>query len=141
MTEAIPQENPNDVITTENYQEDNPLYQRLKKEFTNKLKEKYDCQDYNVIVNYVFDLVFKKKFEKSKSIEKLDPYFNNKAADIMNYLWKITKEAEAAQKAEALRQNYNYKKGGKPYNKNYKQNGRFIKKHKTAVSRHHFKKR
>ena len=124
MTETIPQENPNDVITTENYQEDNPLYQRLKKEFTNKLKEKYDCQDYNVIVNYVFDLVFKKKFEKSKSIEKLDPYFNNKAADIMNYLWKITKEAEAAQKAESMHQNYNYKKGGKPYDnryKNYKQ--------------------
>ena len=121
QNDIISQENPNDVITTENYQEDNPLYQRLKKEFTNKLKEKYDCQDYNVIVNYVFDLVFKKKFEKSKSIEKLDPYFNNKAADIMNYLWKITKEAEAAQKAEALRQNYNYKKGGKPYNKNYKQ--------------------
>ena len=94
MTEANSQENNNDIITSINYDENNSVYQRIRKEFMNKLKDKYDCQDYDVIVNYVFDLVFKKKFDKAQSIEKLDPYFNNKAADIVNYLWNITKEAE-----------------------------------------------
>jgi hypothetical protein len=118
MTETLPQEDTKDVATTKTDDDENPVYQRIKKEFTNKLKEKYDCEDYDKIVNYVFDFVFKKKLEKSKCIEKLDPYFNNKASDILNYLWTITKEAESEQK---FYQNYNYKKGGKPYNKNYKQ--------------------
>ena len=73
-----------------------------------------------MIVNYVFDFVFKKKLDKAKCIEKLDPYFNNKAADILNYLWKITKDAEIEQKKESSYQNYNYKKGGKPYSEKYK---------------------
>ena len=83
----------------------------------NKLKDKYDCQDYDVIVNYVFDLVFKKKFDKAQNIEKLNHYFNNKVADIVNYLWNIAKEAE---EDEHMHQNYNYRKGGNPYNDKYK---------------------
>ena len=116
MTEYNTQDNSKDIITSENYEENNSVYQRIRKEFMDKLKDKYDCQDYDVIVNYVFDLVFKKKYPKSQSIDKLDPYFNNKAADIVNYLWKITKEAEEDEQAERMRQNYNYKRGGKPYN-------------------------
>ena len=120
MTEAIILENQNDIISQENYDDSNQVYQQVKKQFTNRLKEKYECQDYDVIVNYVFDFVFKKKLDKAKCIEKLDPYFNNKAADILNYLWKITKDAEIEQKKESSYQNYNYKKGGKPYSEKYK---------------------
>ena len=122
MTEANLVETSNDIISQINYEETNPVYQRIKKEFTDKLKDKYECTDYDVIVNYVFDFVFKKKLDKAKCIEKLDPYFNNKAADILNYLWKITKEFEIEQKKESAYQNYNYKKGGKPYNEKYNKN-------------------
>ena len=102
MTEANLVETSNDIISQINYEETNPVYQRIKKEFTDKLKDKYECTDYDVIVNYVFDFVFKKKLDKAKCIEKLDPYFNNKAADILNYLWKITKEFEIEQKRKVL---------------------------------------
>jgi len=120
MTEAIAQDNSNDIISPITYEDSNPVYQRIKKEFTNRLKDKYECQDYDVIVNYVFDFVFKKKLDKSKCIEKLDPYFNYKAADILNFLWKITKEAENEQKKEMSYLNFNYKKGGKQYGDKYK---------------------
>ena len=86
MAEANSQENNNDIITSINQEENNYVYQRIRKEFMNKLKDKYDCQDYDVIVNYVFDFVFKKKFDKAQNIEKLNHYFNNKVADIVNYL-------------------------------------------------------
>ena len=128
MTETIPEDTPKDIITNVNYEEDNPVYLRIRKEFLARLKDKYDCQDYNAIVTYIFDLVFKKKVDKAKSIEKLDPYFNNKAADIVNFLWEKTKEIEEEERAENMHQNYNYKKGGKPYNDKYKgQKQRFNK--------------
>ena len=132
MTEANSQENNNDIITSINYDEKNSVYQRIRKEFMDKLKDKYDCQDYDVIVNYVFDLVFKKKFDKAQSIEKLNPYFNNKAADIVNYLWNIAKEAE---EDERLHQNYNYRKGGKPYNDKYKNQKQRFNRGKRERSR------
>ncbi len=135
MTEYNTQDNSNDIITKANYEENNPVYQRIRKEFMDRLKDKYECQDYDVIVNYVFDLVFKKKNPKSQSIEKLDPYFNNKATDIVNYLWKITKEAEEDEQAERMRQNYNYKRGGKPYSDKYKNQKQRFNKGKRERSR------
>ena len=135
MTEANIVENSNDIISQINYEETNPVYQRIKKEFTDKLKDKYECTDYDVIVNYVFDFVFKKKLDKAKCIEKLDPYFNNKAADIVNYLWKITKEFEEDERAENMRQNYNYRKGGKPYNDKYRSLKQRFNKGKRERSR------
>ena len=125
MTEVIPQENSNDIISNITYEESNPVYKMIKQKFTDKLKQKYDCKDYDAIVNYVFDFVFKRKFEKSKCIEKLDPYFHHNATEILNYLWQITKDAEKEQNSENSHQNNNYKKGGKNYNtdryRNYKQ--------------------
>lgn len=55
-----------EIISTVNYDDSNPVYQKIKMEFTNKLKEKYQCEDYNSIVNFVFDYVFKKKSTKSE---------------------------------------------------------------------------
>ena len=135
MTEAIPEDTPKDIISNVNYEEDDQVYLRIRKELLNRLKDRYDCSDYNAIVNYIFDLVFKKKTDKTKSIEKLDPYFNNKAADIVNFLWEKTKEIEEEERAENMYQNYNYKKGGKPYNDKYKgQKQRFKGKRERSRS-------
>ena len=93
MTEANKEEL-KDIVTTNDYEESNTVYQKIKKEFTNKLKGKYECEDYDTIVNYVFDYAFKKKIEKSKCIENMNSLFNNNASEMINYLWKITKQFE-----------------------------------------------
>ena len=117
-----------DIISTMEYDEQNPIFQKIKKEFTNKLKDKYQCEDYESIVNYVFDYVFKKKVEKSKCIESLNSLFNNKASGMIEYLWKITKEAENEHEnefnLEEKNRNYNYRKGGKQWGDKYKTKGR-----------------
>ena len=50
-----------DIISLVDYEETNPTYQKIKEQFTNKLKEKYNCQDYNMVTDYIFEYVFKKK--------------------------------------------------------------------------------
>lgn len=87
-----------DIITTVNYDEENPVYQKIKKKFTNKLKDKFECEDYEGIVKYVFDYVFQKRSTKQSCIENLNSIFNDKAAEIMDFLWKTTREAEKEQK-------------------------------------------
>ena len=83
-----------DIISHYDYNESDPIYKKIRKEFTNKLKEKYQCEDYDIIVNYVFDYVFKQKATKSECIQKMGSIFNNKADIMIDYLWKITHEAE-----------------------------------------------
>ena len=86
-----------DIVSTVNYKESNPIYQVIKKKFTQKLKDKYECEDYDSIVDYVFQLAFKSKIKKIECIQKLNKIFNNKAEFMMDYLWKITKDAENPQ--------------------------------------------
>ena len=76
MTE-IKKEELKDIVSKNDYEEGNPVYQKIKKEFINKLKEKYTCDDYDTIANYVFECAFKKKIEKSKCIENMNKLFNN----------------------------------------------------------------
>ena len=103
-----------DIISTINYNESNPTYQKIKAEFTAKLKDKYQCEDYEKIVDYVFDYVFKDKPTKSQCIKKLNSVFNNKAEIMMNYLWRITKEAECSpEESDSDEKRYNNKKLGK----------------------------
>ena len=83
-----------DIISNYDYNESDPIYKKIKKKFTNKLKEKYQCDDYDSIVNYVFDVVFNKKSTKSECIKKMDSIFNNKAEIMIDYLWKIAHEVE-----------------------------------------------
>ena len=86
-----------DIISTINYKESNPIYQKIKNKFTQKLKDKYQCEDYDIIVDYIFQCVFKNKLKKLGCIEKMKKIFNNKSEYMMNYLWKITKDAENGQ--------------------------------------------
>ena len=117
-----------DIISTINYKESNPIYRKIKNKFTQKLKDKYQCEDYDSIVNYVFDYVFKKKVEKSKCIESMNSLFNNKASGMIDFLWKITKDAENENEnefnLEEKNRNYNYRKGGKQWGDKYKGKGR-----------------
>ena len=83
-----------DIISYKNYDETDQVYQKIKREFTNKLKQKYECEDYDAIINYIFNYVFKNKATKQQCINKFGSIFNNKSDKMVNYLWKITKDAE-----------------------------------------------
>ena len=122
--------NSKDIISSIDYDESNPIYQKVKKEFTNKIKEKYQCDNYDDIVKYVFDFVFKDKLSKSECIEKLNSVFNNKASTMIDFLWMITREAEKDQEddfdSDEGYRNPNFKKGGKQWVDKYKTKGRNI---------------
>ena len=113
-----------DVVSMHDYEDNEPIYKKIKAEFENKLKEKYQCEDYDSIVKYVFDFAFKQKIEKSKCIEKLNGLFNNKAGEMMDFLWDITKyyENEKVNQDDNNRL-FNYKRGGKSWMEKYKNKG------------------
>ena len=135
-----------DILTID-YNESNPVFKKIQRQFKNQLKEKYQCEDYDSLLNYVFDYVFKKKLEKSKCIESLNPLFNNKASGMIDYLWKITKEAEKENEnsldSDEDNRYHKYNKGGKQWQdknktkgrKNFDNRQKFSKKNQRERSR------
>ena len=67
------------------YNESSPIFQKIKKDFVNNLQEKYQCKYYDSIVNYMFEYFFKKKLDKSKCIEIMNPLFDNKDNGMVDY--------------------------------------------------------
>ena len=128
-----------EIISNVNYDESNPVYQKIKREFTNKLKDKYQCDDYSSIVNYVFDYVFKKKSTKSECIKNLNEVFNNKPNQMIDYLWKITRDAENNEDSGEDDSNYN-KKGKNWKKKRFVREGKYVKR-KRERSRSYSKER
>ena len=84
----------NEIISSINYNEKDPIYNKIKEEFKKKLIQKYQCENYDIIVDYIFDYSFKKKLPKHEIIKKMNPIFNNKADFMIDYLWEITKKVE-----------------------------------------------
>ena len=41
----------NEIISTMNYNEKSPIYNKIKQEFTDKLIQKYQCENYDIIVD------------------------------------------------------------------------------------------
>ena len=107
-----------EIISNVNYDESNPVYKKIKREFTNKLQDKYQCEDYTSIVNYVFDNVFQKKLTKSECYKTFSDVFNNKPSQMIDYLWKITREAENDE--DSAEDDPNYKNRGKNWKKDKK---------------------
>ena len=84
----------NDIISHNDYDKSHPVYIKIRKEFSKKLKSKYSCEDFDKIVDYVMDFVFIKKATKSECINKMNSLFNGKANIMIDYLWKITRDLE-----------------------------------------------
>ena len=84
----------NEIISSINYNEKDPIYNKIKEEFKKKLIQKYQCENYDIIVDYIFDYSFKKKLPKHEIIKKMNPIFNNKADFMIDYIWEITKKVE-----------------------------------------------
>ena len=84
----------NEIISTHEYDKYHPVYIKIKKEFAKRLKAKYNCEDFDKIIDYVMDFAFRKKATKSECISNMNSLFNGKADVMMDYLWKITKDIE-----------------------------------------------
>ena len=82
------------IISKNNYDKSHPVYIKIKKEFAKKLKSKYNCDDFDKIVDYVMEFVFEKKATKAECIDNMNTLFNGKADIMMDYLWDLTKEIE-----------------------------------------------
>ena len=124
MTEKLIDDSRN-IISTVDYEDNNPIYQKIKRQFKVKLEDKYRSDNYDDIVDYVFGIAFKKKTEKSKCIEKLNSVFKDKTSEMVNYLWKITSDIEKGQENNFDSEDKNvYKKGGKQWADKYKIKGR-----------------
>lgn len=101
----------NETITTRDYDKTHPVYMRIRKEFAKRLKAKYNCDDFDKIVDYIMDFVFEKKATKAECISNMNSLFNGKADVMIDYLWKITKDIETSSDDYANeRSNRNWKK-------------------------------
>ena len=110
----------NEIITQNEYDKSHPVYMKIRKEFAKKLKSKYNCDDFDKIVDYVMDFVFKKKATKAESISNMNSLFNGKADVMMDYLWKLTKDIENSSNDS----DYSEKRRNKYYNKNLRERSR-----------------
>ena len=127
MTENMKDDSRN-IITSNDYEDANPVYQRIKNKFKDTLKDKYNCENFDDIVDYVFNVAFKKRTEKSKCIEKFNSIFKDKTNEMVNYLWNLTRDIEKGQEndfdSEGKNRYSNYKRGGKPWADKYRSKGR-----------------
>ena len=101
-----------EIISTREYDKTHPVYIKIKKEFAKKLKSKYNCDDFDKIVDYVMQFVFEKKATKAECISNMNSLFNGKPDEMVNFLWDLTKNIE-----NSSNDDFNRKKSRK-YNKN-----------------------
>lgn len=101
------------ALTSIEYDSNSPLFTKIRMLFLEKLKDKYSCADYEKLVDYLFDLVFKKKFPKEDVIKKTKIIFKEPEY-IIDFLYQTAKDTEREFKKQEEKANYNnYKKGGK----------------------------
>lgn len=105
----------NEAISTRDYDKTHPVYLKIKKEFTRKLKLKYDCEDFDKIIDYVMDFVFTKKATKAECISNMNQLFGGKADVMIDYLWKLTKKIENSSDDD----DYQERRSGRKKNKYY----------------------
>ena len=103
----------NEIISQNEYDKSHPVYIKIRKEFAKKLKSKYNCDDFDKIVDYVMNFVFEKTATKSECISNMNSLFNGKADVMIDYLWKITKDIESTNDSD-----YSEKRRGKKFNRN-----------------------
>lgn len=97
-----------DIISKNDYDTSHPVYIKIRKDFSKKLKSKYNCADFDKIIDYIMDFVFHKKATKSECISNMNSLFNGKADVMMDYLWNLTKDIENSSESD-----YNRRKSWK----------------------------
>ena len=112
--------NDNEIISKYDYDKTHPVYIKIKKEFSRKLKAKYNCENFDKVVDYVMEFVFEKKATKAECINNMDKLFNGKADVMMDYLWDLTKDIENSSENDhynrrSSRKYYKYRERSRSY--------------------------
>ena len=109
-----------DIISKNDYDTSHPVYIKIRKDFSKKLKSKYNCADFDKIIDYIMDFVFHKKATKSECISNMNSLFKGKAEEMIDYLWKITRHIENSSSDS----DYSEKSGENKYNRNIRERSR-----------------
>jgi hypothetical protein len=117
----------NDVITSIDYNESDEKFIKIRQLFKDELKRHFsvDGDNYDEIIKYIFEGVFKNKTNKQTCIKDFESIFKNKTEEIINKLWKFVDDVVnekkrdliddlTYQKKEYKKRNYgHYNKGNK----------------------------
>ena len=103
-----------DTISTINYNENDKIFLKIREKFKEKLKKLFICDDYDQIIKYVFEVVFKDKTPKEKCIADFEPIFHDKTDLIVDFLWNLVEEtineSKNENKIEKEKINFQYNK-------------------------------
>ena len=115
-----------DAITSVIYDEKDPIFLKIREKFKEKLTTLFACEDYDQIIKYVFDGVFKDKTPKKKCIIDFEPIFHDKTTQLMGYLWDLVEKTvnESKNKVEVQEENVYEKANRKRRNNNFRGNKR-----------------
>ena len=106
-----------DTISTINYNENDKIFLKIREKFKEKLKKLFICEDYDQIIKYVFEDVFKDKTPKEKCKADFEPIFHDKTNSIVDFLWDIVDESVNESKNENQKKkekgNFKYEKSRK----------------------------
>merc|ERR1711976_592596 len=78
------------VFTNIKIDENDPKFGKLKDTFKEEIKKRFNCEDYEPIVNYVFNYVFESQNTKENSVKEMREIFNEKTEEIIDLLWTMT---------------------------------------------------
>ena len=117
-----------DTISTINYNENDKIFLKIREKFKEKLKKLFICEDYDQIIKYVFEDVFKDKTPKEKCKADFEPIFHDKTNSIVDFLWDIVDESVNESKNE----NQNEKEKG---NFKYEKSRKFIRRKRISFQK------
>ena len=110
-----------DTISSVIYNEKDPIFLKIREKFKEKLTTLFSCEDYDQIIKYIFDGVFKDKTPKKKCIVDFEPIFKDKTNQLMGFLWDLVEKTvnESKNKTEEQEENeYNSKSISRKINRN-----------------------
>lgn len=81
-----------DVIKTTQYDERDPKFIKIREEFSQELKKNFSCDNYEEIIKYVFEEVFKNKLQKSVCIAEFETLFAEKTEELVNMLFRLAEQ-------------------------------------------------
>jgi hypothetical protein len=119
-----------DTISTINYNENDKIFLKIREKFKEKLKKLFICDDYDQIIKYVFEVVFKDKTPKEKCIADFEQIFHDKTNLIVDFLWELVDESVNESKNE----NKNEKEKEKG-NFKYEKSRKFIRRKRISIQK------
>ncbi len=117
-----------DPISSVIYDEKNPTFLKIREKFKEKLTTLFSCEDYDQIIKYIFDGVFKDKTPKKKCIVDFEPIFKDKTIQLMGFLWDLVEKTVNESKNNTEDQEDNHNENSISRNQN--RNGNYSKTNK-----------